>query len=215
MVFEDFKNFRNRLTVPLPGIEAQFRMAPSYRPGMDELGPRQKAGVILLLYKKNKELYFPLIERPVYNGAHSGQISFPGGKQEPEDKNLTETALRECEEEIGVNTSEIITLGELTHLYIPVSKYEVYPVVGYWEGDTDFRPQVNEVVSIIEVPLNMILSEKCIEYKKVVFNGAEETIPFYNISGKMVWGATAMILSEFIQIWNDSLLDFYSETRFL
>jgi 8-oxo-dGTP pyrophosphatase MutT (NUDIX family) len=212
MVDKLLNTLKTRLQLPLPGKEAQYLLAPSYRSGMNEDGPRKKAGVILLLYLKNNELHFPLIERPVYNGAHSGQISFPGGQVDPADKNLTETSLRECEEEIGLKASKIEVIGELTSLFIPASKFEVFPIIGFYRETPSFIPQKEEVASIIEVPLSLLLSESCIEYKKVEFNGLEESIPFYNIYNKMVWGATAMMLSEFVCIWKENPA--YS-TRFL
>jgi len=208
------KNLERRLLLPLPGKEAQFQMAPSYRLEMQESGSKQMAGVTILLYSKNDRLFFPLIERPIYDGAHSGQISFPGGKMDKEDRNLTCTALRECEEEIGIDSSTIIVLGCLSSLFIPVSKFEVYPIIGLCKEKPIFKPQVSEVVSILEIPLDLILSEEIKEVKSVLYNGAEEKVPYYNIFNKMVWGATAMILSEFIQVWKEST-DIYSEARFL
>jgi 8-oxo-dGTP pyrophosphatase MutT (NUDIX family) len=141
-----------------------------------------------------------LIERPVYDGAHSGQISFPGGKMEPDDKDLLFTALRECQEEIGIEAARIQVLGSLSPLYIPVSKFEVYPVVGYLSEEPVFIPQTKEVVSILEVPVTRILEADVIEYRTVHYNGKEESIPYFNIQNKFVWGATAMILSEFVQV---------------
>lgn len=196
-------NLKKRLALPLPGKEAQYRMAPTYRPTLDETDVKHLAGVTILLYPKNDTIYFPLIERPVYNGAHSGQISFPGGKKDKEDKNLVFTALRECEEEIGVDSSKISVLGNLTNLLIPVSKFDVYPVVGIYKDVPSFIPQTSEVVSIIEVPLHLVLNNNITKQKNVIFNGIEETVPYYDINNKMVWGATAMILSEFSQVCNE------------
>lgn len=197
---KNISNLEERLRLPLPGRNAQLRMAPSYRAGMDETGARMLAGVTILLYRRNGQLCFPLIERPVYNGAHSGQISFPGGKMDPEDKDLVFTALRECQEEIGIDASNIQVLGCLSPLFIPVSKFEVYPVIGYVSHEPVFIPQASEVVTILEVPVSRILDENIREQKKVIHNGKEEIIPYFNIQDKFVWGATAMILSEFIQV---------------
>lgn len=204
MIDKTLEGLKKRLLMPLPGREAQFRMAPSYRPGMDDTAPKQLAGVTILLYKRNNELFFPLIERPQYNGAHSGQISFPGGRKEDHDRNLTVTALRECEEEIGTDASKILVLGGLSQVFIPVSKFDVHPTIGYFQETPIFKPQASEVVAVIEVPLNLILDDHIVEQKSVLYNGIDEVIPYFNISNKMVWGATAMILSEFIQIWKES-----------
>jgi 8-oxo-dGTP pyrophosphatase MutT (NUDIX family) len=207
-------NLKKRLLLPLPGKEAQNKLAPSYRPSLEENEPRLLAGVTILLYSKGEDLYFPLIVRPEYDGAHSGQISFPGGKKEEEDRNVIITALRECEEEIGIDASKMIVLGSLTHLFIPVSRFDVYPIIAYYNSTPTFVPQENEVVSIIEVPVKLILDDNCIVEKKVDFKGNEETVPFFSIYNHVVWGATAMILGEFVQVWKESTAA-YSDTRFL
>jgi 8-oxo-dGTP pyrophosphatase MutT (NUDIX family) len=119
---------------------------------------------------------------------------------EPGDKDLVATALRECQEEIGIEVSRIRVLGSLSPLFIPVSKFEVYPVVGYLPDEPVFIPQTTEVVSIVEVPVSRILEADVIEYRTVHYNGKEESIPYFNIQNKFVWGATAMILSEFVQV---------------
>lgn len=214
MLGNKLDNLKKRLLLPLPGKEAQYKMAPSYRPTLDENIPQILAGVTILLYPKGDELYFPLIVRPEYNGAHSGQISFPGGKKDEEDRNVIVTALRECEEEIGVDASKVMVLGSLTNLIIPVSRFDVYPVIAWYNSTPTFIPQESEVVSIIEVPVKLILDENCIEEKKVEYKGKEEIVPFFNIYDHFVWGATAMILSEFVQIWKESSTS-YSDTRFL
>ncbi len=214
MLENNLENLKKRLLLPLPGKEAQFKMAPSYRPSLEENEPHLIAGVTILLYPKENELYFPLIVRPEYNGAHSGQISFPGGKKDEGDRNVIITALRECEEEIGVDASKMIVLGSLTNLIIPVSRFDVYPLIAWYSAIPTFKPQENEVVSIIEVPLNLILDDKNSGEKTVEYKGREETVPFFDIYNHFVWGATAMILSEFIQIWRESTSS-YSDTRFL
>jgi 8-oxo-dGTP pyrophosphatase MutT (NUDIX family) len=211
---ELLENLKNRLLLPLPGKEVQYRMAPSYRPETDGTLTKLLAGVTILLYQKDKELYFPLIERPQYNGVHSGQISLPGGRMDESDRNLTVTALRECEEEIGIATSDILVLGGLTRLFIPVSNFEVHPKVAFLDKTPVFIPQVTEVVSIIEVPVDLLLSDQIKDRKTIEYNGTTEIVPFYNIGNKMVWGATAMILSEFSQVLKESNKD-YSDTRFL
>jgi 8-oxo-dGTP pyrophosphatase MutT (NUDIX family) len=211
----NLEKLKARFQFTLPGREAQFQMAPTFRPEMDESGITQKAGVIILLYLKSNKLYFPLIERPVYNGAHSGQISLPGGKMDSSDVDLIATALRECEEEIGIKASTITPLGKLSELFIPVSKFQVFPIVGFIEKITEFFPQPEEVSSIMEVPLELLLKESTLEKKQVIYNNKDEVIPFYNIFGKMVWGATAMILSEFTHVWKEVYATNYSDTKFL
>lgn len=181
---ELLENLKKRLLLPLPGKEVQYRMAPSYRPETEGTLNKLLAGVTILLYQKDRKLYFPLIERPQYNGVHSGQISLPGGRMDESDRNLTVTALRECEEEIGINSSDILVLGSLTSLFIPVSNFEVHPTVGYLKKDPIFVPQITEVVSIIEVPADLLLSDQIKDRKIIEYNGNQEEIPFFNIEKK-------------------------------
>ncbi len=194
------QKLREILATPLPGSEAQTRMAPSVR--SDLLGnsapnaQTRRSAVLIMLYPKNGTLYFPLIKRQTYDGPHSGQISLPGGKFEEGDETLHHTALRESYEEIGVDTSKIEVLGELSLLYIPVSNLCVKPVVGYLANTPTFLPNLQEVEYIIEAPLEHLTMEQYKSVKVITSHGRPVTAPYYNLCGEMVWGATAMILSE-------------------
>jgi 8-oxo-dGTP pyrophosphatase MutT (NUDIX family) len=159
-----------------------------------------RAGVLLLLYPNEKELFTVLMKRPEYLGAHSGQISFPGGKFEPADETIVNTALRETEEEIGVATSTIQVLGTLTPLYIPVSEFEVNPVVGFIHNTPRFIADPKEVKYIIEVSLDNLLNPAMKEEKQYTSGEYSGTVPYFNIRGNHVWGATAMILNEFLEM---------------
>lgn len=189
-----------RLTQPLPGKDAQLKMAPSFRPDLSPKDSDTKAGVLLLLYPNINELCLVLIKRPVYQGIHSGQISFPGGKFEPSDRSLVETALRETQEETGLSHDLIEIIGQLTPLYIPVSEIEVYPIVGFISARPIFHPDPHEVESLIEAPLSSLLapaSKEAKPFKNEKYNGI---IPYFNVQNYHVWGATAMILNEFLEI---------------
>ena len=131
---------------------------------------------------------------------HSDQISFPGGKFEKGDKNLIDTALRESHEEIGVPVKDIRILGTLTPLFIPVSNIEVHPAVGYILYEPVFKPDKTEVKSIIETPLDYLLRPDIVKKKTTVIQNMNIQIPYYNFNGRHIWGATAMILSEFLEI---------------
>lgn len=194
------ENLTRKLSEPLPGKKAQLLMAPAFRPDVEAGKDGRKAGVIILLYPHQNKIWSVLTKRQVYEGNHSGQVSFPGGKVEPEDTSLISTALREAEEEIGVNQNMIEILGSLTPLYIPVSGIEVYPVVGYIDYRPDFNPDPHEVDFLIEFPFHLLF-EPGIKDTEIYESGNRKgIIPFYNISGNHVWGATAMILSELIEI---------------
>jgi 8-oxo-dGTP pyrophosphatase MutT (NUDIX family) len=194
-------NIIQKLKEPLPGEAAQFLMAPSGRGRRGDYGDEnlfRKSAVMLLICLDNKEqLYIPLTQRFAYDGVHSGQVSLPGGKFEESDVTLTYTAVRECEEEIGVSHPEI--LGLLSTLYIPVSNFLVQPVVGFCKDpDVFMTPNVREVKHIVKLYVNDLLDESLVKLGSIeVNNGVKRKAPYFEIEGLKVWGATAMILSEF------------------
>lgn len=169
---------------------------------LEQHRPHARQGaVLLLLYPHNGRLYLPLMQRPVYEGHHSGQISLPGGKQEPEDKDKIETALREAWEEIGVEPARVQLIGQLSELYIPPSNYQVLPVVGFCAERPDFVADPVEVAALIEISLDDLLHEKSIQQTyRTLEGGIRMKIPYYGVDEHVVWGATAMILSEFLAI---------------
>jgi len=189
-------------TQPLPGEKFQYEMAPTGRPGNNiykenEIIPKE-SGVMVMLYPKNKITHLVLTQRHHYKGAHSGQVSFPGGKKEENDSDLWETAKRETYEEIGISENKIIPVGKLSDLYIPVSNFLVSPYVSIHNDYPIFRIQENEVASIIELPLETLLNDKISTQKIInVMDGIKMNVPCFEIENKIVWGATAMILSEF------------------
>ena len=162
-----------------------------------------KSSVLILLYpgQKSGSLLFALIQRPEYDGVHSGQISLPGGRFEEEDGDLTRTALRESNEEIGIQPEGVEIIGSLSELYIPPSNFMVYPFIGYTNVRPEFVPDKKEVENIIETDLADLLNDKNIKTKEIkIRNGIKITAPCYEIDGNIIWGATAMILSEFREV---------------
>jgi 8-oxo-dGTP pyrophosphatase MutT (NUDIX family) len=191
---------KNRLNSPLPGSQAHLAMIPEIR--IPEFLPipasARKSSVLILLYEKNNEAHFILTLRPSYNGVHSNQVSFPGGKFSVEDLTLDQTALRETEEEIGIKKEGIEIMGALTELYIPPSNFVVTPYIGIITRPFQLRADPVEVVEIFEVPLNAIFQKDIIKSKKITIqNGAAFVTPYFDLCDQTVWGATAMILSEF------------------
>ncbi|MFN8257685.1 MAG: CoA pyrophosphatase [Bacteroidales bacterium] len=196
------QRIENELKKPLPGESAQFLMMPQTRPrNLDFNKENAKlSSVLLLLFPKNNELHLVFIERAESGGVHSGQISFPGGKYDKTDKDLVHTALRETFEEIGVDLQNVKILGSLSDLFIPVSNYIVCPFVGCCEGELNFRINYTEVASVIEVSLSHLLNEKNQTNGRVKVLNNEYLVPVYNVSDFKIWGATAMILSEFLTV---------------
>ena len=196
---------KNALRNELPGNEAHLEMISYARPSADvirKLGARPKqSAVIILLYEQNGELYFPLIRRPEYDGVHSRQIGLPGGQSEPDDKDLNDTAIRECAEETGALAENIHVLGKLTEIYIPPSNFLVRPVVGYYSPYRKFTADPSEVAEIITVSLKSLLKMPIEMRSMYIRNNPHKTnVACFIIGGHVVWGATAMMLNEFRHI---------------
>ena len=194
---------KQRLTEPLPGKKAQLKMAPSFRPDINKTENTTKAGVLLLLFPNPVELHLVLMKRPTYAGVHSDQISFPGGKFEPVDHTLIDSAIREAQEEVGVPSDSIQVLGVLTELYIPVSEIEVLPVIGFCRQKPIFRIDPKEVSYLIEEKVSLLFNPMIKGIKPFSNEKYAGDIPYYDIQGNHVWGATAMILNEFLEVLND------------
>jgi 8-oxo-dGTP pyrophosphatase MutT (NUDIX family) len=202
----DSMNFKENLIQllkkPLPGEEAQWRMAHIAREKLNEKeldGRKARQSAVMVLFCKNEanDYFLPLTLRWDYKGVHSNQVSFPGGKMEESDESLMHTAIRECEEEIGVK-NDVDILGRLTPLYIPVSNFMVHPFVGYSNTlNPVFTPQQSEVKQVLKLHTHDLLSNS-IE-KETIVNPAPNIrfkTPYFDVEGQVVWGATAMILSE-------------------
>lgn len=197
------------LRSPLPGKSAQMIMSPFPidRRRFETVlqNDHRKSGVLILFYPDKNDAYFPLIKRPEYVGFHSGQVAFPGGKMEIGDKDIIQTALREAEEEIGVDRRQVQVLGRLSELYIPTSNFLVSPVIGFLEKQPDFIPEAKEVSRVIQTELPYLLKPE-IKKRKILNLGPNINLdtPYFEIDGEVVWGATAMILSELIHILHPS-----------
>ncbi|MFD2561523.1 NUDIX hydrolase [Aquimarina rubra] len=195
----------------VPGASSHFIMAPEvrkqelYNIKIEEKNPRH-AAVLMLMYPKETRTYMALILRPTYEGVHSGQVALPGGKVETFDKTFQDAALRETWEEIGVNSDTVDVLKSLTKVYIPPSNFWVHPFLGFINALPNFVRQEEEVAEVIEVSIEDLLDDTKVTSKKLSTSYAENIeVPSFELNGYVVWGATAMMLSELKVLLKDAL----------
>jgi 8-oxo-dGTP pyrophosphatase MutT (NUDIX family) len=187
---------------PLPGAAAHAKMAPlgrlpSLEPGYySQFNPRPSA-ILMLCYPIKGTAHLVLIKRNTYEGIHSAQISFPGGKQETFDAGLEQTALRETNEELGIPISAISIVKGFSEIYIPPSNFLVMPYLGLCTTQPDFLPDPAEVAQVIELPLERLIDDAfVIEAELETSYSKLMTVPAFQVDNHIVWGATAMMLSE-------------------
>lgn len=202
----DFHNFLKYVPKiakeTLPAAHAHAKMAPIERLELlnnfsyEDLSPK-RAAVMMLFYPKESQTHLVLIVRNSYPGVHSSQIAFPGGKVESYDSSMADTALRETEEEIGIAKSSIEIIKEFTEIYIPPSNFLVSPFLGICTTEPTFVLQPDEVAGIIELPLSIFLDDKNVVTRKLTTSYAVSIdVPAFLVKEHIVWGATAMMMSE-------------------
>ncbi len=185
----------------LIGEEAHLKMTPYRKLAPTIPNNHRKGAVLLLLYFRENEWFFPLIQRQPYEGVHSQQMSFPGGKIELFDQTPYDAALREANEEVGVEVTSIDLIEKLSPLYIPPSNFLVYPFVSFYNGMPTFIKDEIEVDEIVEVPVSELLNKENERQTLVnVKGGMKLKTPYFHLQEKVVWGATAAILAEFKDI---------------
>jgi 8-oxo-dGTP pyrophosphatase MutT (NUDIX family) len=201
-----FPDLERRLLValagPLPGLEAQRRLAPTPRPGWlpgrSPIESRAAAG-LLLLFPIDARVHLLLTVRSSRLPNHAGQVSLPGGGVEA-GETIEHAAMREAHEETGVDPAQVRLLGRLTPLHIPVSGYVLHPVVGLTDSRPDFRLADAEVDKLIEPSLEVLLDPGCVRHTTRMMDGLFQDVPYFSLDGVQVWGATAMVLAEFLQL---------------
>lgn len=196
-----------RMSQPLPGpvVHEVLRAKPigQILPKFEHKLPPKLGSVLILLYEDSGSIKFPLIKRPTYTGTHSAQVSLPGGKLEP-DEDVFQAALREAEEEIGVNRKDVQVIGRLSDFNVLPSNFLVTPVVAYIDHVPTFIPDAHEVAKVIQADLVELLSEDAIKESEILAAGLYRMLaPHFLIEDEIVWGATAMMLNEFRSISKD------------
>jgi 8-oxo-dGTP pyrophosphatase MutT (NUDIX family) len=204
MNFDEFLISLSKIkNIPLPAQASQYKMSPPFRLELldkykEAVKNANRAGVMALFYPdESKQTKLVLILRHTYKGVHSAQISFPGGKFETEDNSLKNTAIRETYEEIGIPQQNIEVLKQLTEVYIPPSNFYVQPFFGIVKNTPNFIIQDKEVKALVEVSLRHFMDDNNVVTKVVESSyNMKVEVPAFLLNGHIVWGATAMMLSE-------------------
>ena len=199
----DFQRFITQLEITitndLPGEESQQKMRVNYDQSIElpfSINNSTPAAVLILLYLEDNEIYFFLTKRTDELENHKGQISLPGGTQEGNEK-LIDTALRETQEEIGINKTSISIIGTITPLFVPVTGFMIYPFIGYSLNKLDPKMDPVEVAAIFSVNISDLLNKENRTIEQRNIRGYDVQVPYFKLNDYKVWGATSMILSEF------------------
>ena len=199
----DFQRFITQLEITitndLPSEESQQKMRVNYDQSIElpfSINNSTPAAVLILLYLEDNEIYFFLTKRTDELENHKGQISLPGGTQEGNEK-LIDTALRETQEEIGINKTSISIIGTITPLFVPVTGFMIYPFIGYSLNKLNPKPDPVEVATIFSVNISDLLNKENRTTEKRNIRGYDVQVPYFKLNDYQVWGATSMILSEF------------------
>jgi 8-oxo-dGTP pyrophosphatase MutT (NUDIX family) len=195
------ERLRRALQAPLPGHERFLQISGYPRPNVEkaltQVPPPRESAVLALFFHREEVLHTLLMLRPTYAGVHSGQVGFPGGKRELGDPDLQHTALREFVEETGAVDTPIEVLGSLSRVYIPPSRTIVTPFVGYAPELGSVRPDPFEVALLIEAPVDELLREDILKRRmQTMPSGEAVEIPYFDVQGHVVWGATALMIAE-------------------
>ncbi len=201
------QRLKKRLSGSLPGFSSQIKMAPEHREmelmmlDYQKYNPKLSAVIILLYYEKSS-LKIVFIRRSIYVGMHSGQIAFPGGRYEDFDGDLCETAQREMEEEIGVSRGDYKILGQLSDLYLPPSNFLLRAFVAYADKEPKFIIDKREVQEVLVFDFEQFKQSNVIKQRDFKAYNSTKLIkaPYYAIDGNVIWGASAMLMSELIDL---------------
>jgi len=193
-----------RVKADLPAFAAHQKVMAHRKPVnelSDELRTARQSAVLIFLYPHESQWHTVFIQRSNYKGVHSGQIAFPGGKFELDDKSLQDTALREAEEEVAIPAKRVNTIGRISSLYVPPSNFLINPYIGYDLERPNFEPEPLEVADILELPLELLIGDHRLRDQEIrLADGRFLKVKGFPVGDRFIWGATAMILKEFADI---------------
>jgi len=196
-----------KLSNSLPGSVSHMKMASQHRVNhfnndTVDIPNAKKSAVLILFFHEDNDLKMIVIRRSQYVGIHSGQIAFPGGRFEEEDKDVRTTALREIYEEIGIPEEKIEIIGRLSDIYVPPSNFLISVFVGYLSERPIYKIQEREVDEIIEIPFDDFYKPDVIKEKDFYVNSikAVSMAPYFDVTNAEIWGASAMVISELLDI---------------
>jgi len=192
------------ITHHLPGEDAHLPMSPVGRGKSSEALANatdyRQSAVAIILFKSQEEYRIILTQRVAYEGTHGGQISFPGGRKEEENKDFSDTAIRETYEEIGIQLRSDLLIGKLTDVFIPVSSFLVHPYVFFYDKDPVFTNNY-EVSETFSISITDLLAKSSISVMDIIVgNNFKMKVPCFRINQKEIWGATAIMLNELKEI---------------
>ena len=209
------ERLQKRLAGELPGIKSWERMAVKSQEGQsieseslqkysewltkEKMSVMKKAAVLIGLFQKEGEWYLPLIKRPMHEKNHPGQIALPGGAME-KNETLEKTALREAFEEVGIIPSKVEIIGKLTPLPVPVSNYVISPFVGIIEIEPEWKINKDEVEELIILKLDDLINADKGYSEDWNLRGNQVNVPIFKLMDKTIWGATATVLCELIDL---------------
>ena len=201
------QKLQHQLLKPLTGMHSHLKMAPEHRitDYLNEhklIGNARKSAVMILFFHDEKVLKMIVIRRSEYVGIHSGQIAFPGGRFEESDGDVQITALREIEEEIGITPAKIEVIGRLSDIFVPPSNFLISVFVGYLAEKPKYKIDEREVNEVIEIPLTDFFEPEVRKQKDFFVNSikAGENAPYFDVTNAEIWGASAMVISELLDL---------------